>query len=172
LNKYARQENTKEDRERMQRTQRQRTQRKEKLRKKLIGSESKKEQLQEKIDAAEELLVINENEYAERRRDYPPLNTVWYSRNTLIITIAVFAVTFLAAEYISKLVTNHGTIFFSNLELSMPTALGTTLIPIIISIAKNNVRLQKKNAEINLIYSEIANLRNKITLLRQELITK
>jgi len=124
------------------------------------------------------LLDIDEVNYTKSRRNYALKNTVWFSRKTIAITIATFLVSLLFVSlYISF---SEGSIRTSDLSFSsfligsqatIPIALGLSLIPIIVSIAINNLNLQKANADISASFSEMMIIRGKITLLQEKLVS-
>ncbi|HKI08795.1 MAG TPA: hypothetical protein VKA09_10400 [Nitrososphaeraceae archaeon] len=132
-------------------------------------------EIKAKVKSLEKLLGTDEIKYIESRRNYASKNTVWFSGKTISITVATFIASFLLVLlYVSPSNSSAPTgddifsPFIKSAEISIPIALGLSLLPIIVSIAINNLNLQKYNAEISASFSEMMIIRSKITLLEEK----
>lgn len=130
-----------------------------------------------KIEKLEGLISEDEDRYLQKRRQYVSTNTVWYSYKTVSVTIVTFVVTLISIPFIGPALGIKGfstddpfSSFLGGLETFVPAAFGISLIPIILSVAKSNLNLQKLNSDIEVIFSEMMVLRNKVTLLQQKLV--
>lgn len=140
----------------------------------LSKPEGTDEEIKVKVKLLEELLDTDEINYIGTRRKYASNNTVWFSGKTISITIATFIASFLVLLYVSSsssAPTDDDVFsrFINSAEISIPIALGLSLLPIIVSIAINNLNLQKDNADISASFSEMMIIRSKITLLQEKL---
>jgi hypothetical protein len=140
-------------------------------------SEETEAEIQAKVKSLEELIGKEEIKYILRRRRYASKNTVWFSWKTISITIATFIASFLLVLLYVSPVSNSASTgddvfspFIKSAEVWIPIAFGLSLIPIIVSIAINNLNLQKVNSDISTSFSEMMIIRSKITLLQEKLV--